>query len=119
VSIEIATGTIVTSGVAAMLQPMSKRYCDDAAAFAALLLEYSWHRSAVIAPARLRLLIERANGASPRNLIMDKKQNQNECRCQTTSCGCAATPARCTCGDDCACSGTCTCAKGCGCSTAK
>jgi hypothetical protein len=33
---------------------------------------------------------------------MDKKSNQNDCRCQRTSCDCAANPARCTCGESCA-----------------
>ena len=50
---------------------------------------------------------------------MTKKTNQNECLCQTTTCGCAANPARCTCGNACACKGGCTCGKGCDCAPAK
>ena len=48
------------------------------------------------------------------------KQNQNECRCEKVSCGCAAVGVeRCTCGERCACKRACRCSGGCGCTVAK
>jgi len=47
-------------------------------------------------------------------------QNQNECRCKKTSCGCAgvATTA-CSCGEKCGCKSACRCGAGCNCKSVK
>ncbi len=45
--------------------------------------------------------------------------NQNECRCEKASCGCAPAAAeRCTCGAACGCVRACRCGDGCACAAA-
>jgi hypothetical protein len=44
--------------------------------------------------------------------------NQNECRCEKKSCGCAA-PTACTCGPNCTCKKACNCGGNCSCAAAK
>jgi len=47
---------------------------------------------------------------------MKNQTQENECRCEETSCGCAAVPeAPCTCGSACSCASVCGCDTDCGC----
>jgi hypothetical protein len=48
------------------------------------------------------------------------EQAKNECRCEKTTCGCAAVRVeRCSCGERCACRSSCRCGAGCSCAAAK
>ncbi len=48
------------------------------------------------------------------------KPNENECKCERTTCGCATTTAeRCSCGEQCRCQRTCRCGDGCACGARK
>ena len=67
----------------------------------------------------VRLSVEQRAIGAQKEKTMTEKTNQEACRCQTSTCGCAGNPGRCTCVEICECKGGCTCTKGCDCSKAK
>ncbi len=46
-------------------------------------------------------------------------ETENQCRCQTTDCGCEGNPERCSCEAPCRCKEACGCGTSCSCATKK